>query len=679
MNLKSILALILFAALGSGLSARSAERLSLNLMPVPASVVLTRGAFRLESDFAVGVHGDAGGRLYRGATRMLRRLSGRTGLFFPQHFLSAENAGINAAMKIEVGRPGVVELGEDESYELTVAPDGIVLRAGTDIGALRGMETLLQLLEADSAGYYIPAVEIRDAPRFQWRGLLIDVCRHFLPVEVIRRNLDGMAAVKMNVLHLHLSEDQGFRVECLTYPRLHQMGSDGFYFTQEQIRDIIRYADDRGIRVLPEFDMPGHATSWLVGYPELASAPGPYTLERKWGIMDPVMDPTRESTYEFLDAFFREMCALFPDAYMHIGGDENNGVHWNANAGIQAFMKKNGIPDNHALQSYFNNRVLKILTANGKKMVGWDEILHPDMPTSIVIQSWRGRDALVRSAQQGYMGLLSNGYYIDLIQPTDFHYLNDPLPADSPLNDEEKARILGGEATMWSEYVGPETVDSRIWPRSAAIAERLWSPGALKDVGDMYRRLDTVSLRLEELGLLHLKNPAMMLRRLAGGLDTAPLEILVNVVEPVKIYQRGAQRDYTSTSPLTRVVDAAVPDAEAARRFRGLVDRFLSGESGLAAGIESRLAQWQTNHELLLPVIEKSPVLREIESLSVDLSRVARLGREALAHIGEKNAATREWLDNASGLLEKAREPRGQVELMIVPAVEKLVQRAAER
>src|SRR5262249_33035526 len=175
---------------------------------------------------------------------------------------------------------------ENESYSLNATDKQAVLTAPTVVGAIRGLETLLQLIEGDSQGYFIPAVDIQDKPRFPWRGLLIDSCRHFQPLEVIKRELDGMAAVKLNVLHWHLSEDQGFRVESRKYPKLYQMGSDGLYYTQEQIRDVIAYATERGIRVVPEFDMPGHSTSWLVGYPELGSAPGPYQIERKWGVFD---------------------------------------------------------------------------------------------------------------------------------------------------------------------------------------------------------------------------------------------------------------------------------------------------------------------------------------------------------------------------------------------------------
>lgn len=650
------------------------KSMTLNLMPVPEKVTLGEGQFPLRENFTIAVTGVDDSRIYRAATRALRRLSDRTGLFFPQDFITSASPK-KGALLIEVERVGKVALKEDESYTLTVTPTGLSLKAATDIGALRGLETFLQLLSADANGYFFPVVSIADKPRFPWRGLLIDASRHWQPVEVIKRNLDGMAAVKMNVLHWHLTEDQGFRVECKTFPKLHELGSDGFYYTQEQIREIIDYAAERGIRVMPEFDIPGHSTSWFVGYPQYASQPGPYTIERRWGIMDPTFDPTIEATYEFFDAFFKEMCALFPDDYLHIGGDENNGRQWDANPQIQKFMKEKGIQDNHALQSYFNKRILAILTNYGKKMVGWDEILQPDMPKDIVIQSWRGRESLIHAAKNGWQVILSNGYYIDLMQPTTDHYFNDPLTEDMALTPEQAQYILGGEATMWSEMVTPENIDSRIWPRTAAIAERLWSPATVRDADDMYRRLETVSFRLEEHGLNHLKNYEMMLRRLTNNQSTAPLRTLVDVVEPLKYYTRGQYREFTQFSPYTRVMDAALPDQKVAREFRRLVDDFLqegAKDKDKAKRIVEQLQTWRDNHDKLLPIIAASPILQEIEPMSQNLRDCSQAGLLLVESIGGKKLSKKQ-LDEMAVLFAEAKKPVAQVELMIVPALEKLL------
>ncbi len=652
----------------------------LNLMPVPAQVSLQSGQFRLDSTLTIAVTGQADPRLYKGATRMLRRLSGRTGLFFSQDVITSASTNRAAKLTITCRRAGKTKLGESEAYQLRISTEKINLEAETDLGVLRGLETLLQLLAADENGFYFPQLIINDEPRFPWRGLLIDVCRHFLPMEVIRRNLEAMAAVKLNVLHLHLTEDQGFRIESKVYPKLHQMGSDGFYFTQEQMREIVAYADERGIRVIPEFDMPGHVTSWLVGHPELATLPGPYSIERKYGIMDPALDPTKESTYQFLDKFLGEMAGLFPDEYLHIGGDENNGKHWDQSAAIAKFKEAKGIKNNHDLQTHFNQRLLQILTKHGKKMVGWDEILQPGMPTNIVIQSWRGQEALVQSAQQGYTGILSNGYYIDLMQPTDFHYLNDPIAENSPLTAEQKKKILGGEATMWTELVTPENVDSRIWPRTAAIAERLWSPQSVKDVSDMYRRLSIISAQLEELGVTHEKNYTMMLRRLARQEDIAPLKTLVDVIEPIKIYSRHQHRTYTSSAPFTRVVDAARPDSKTARDFRDLVDRFLQNRSNVELKNEMTtwLKKWETNHDQLRAIIRKAPALQEISGQSENLSRTAAIGLQALETAVNGKPGSKEWIDTSLQNLAKAKSVFAETELMIVAGVEKLVKAARD-
>ncbi|MFN2596036.1 MAG: beta-N-acetylhexosaminidase, partial [Pyrinomonadaceae bacterium] len=546
-----------------------------NLMPVPASVQFSAGRLAVTKSFSVAARGIVDERLRGGIARAVRRLEGRTVLEFAPGLAADANA---ATLVVECQRPGqlIPSVEEDESYSLEVTDRQAALRAPTVVGALRGLETFLQLVEGDREGYFVPAVEITDAPRFRWRGLLIDVGRHYEPVEVLKRNLDAMAAVKLNVFHWHLSEDQGFRIESKKFPKLTGMGSDGLFYTQEEAREIISYARERGIRVVPEFDIPGHSTSWLVGYPELGSAPGPYQIERGAGIFEPALDPTNEEVYKFLDTFLGEMAALFPDAYLHIGGDENEGKQWDRNPKIQAFMKAHGIKDNRALQTYFNQQLLKILTKHGKRMMGWDEIFQPDLPKDIVIQSWRGADSLAAAAKQGYDGVLSAGYYIDLIYPASEHYKADPLPEGSTLSAAEAAHVLGGEATMWGEWVSPETIDSRIWPRTAAIAERLWSPRGVNDVNDMYRRLAVVSRQLEELGLTHEKNQAMMLRRLAGGKDSAALQTLASVVEPVKEYRRYQVRPQTMLSPLTGLVDAARPDSDAAREFSREVDALLA-------------------------------------------------------------------------------------------------------
>ena len=392
-----------------------------------------------------------------------------------------------------------------------------------------------------------------------------------MPIEVVKRNLDGMAAVKLNVFHWHLSDDQGFRVESKLFPKLQVFGSDGLYYTQEQIRDVIAYAGDRGIRVVPEFDIPGHTTSWLVGYPELASAPGPYKIERNWGVFDATMDPTRESTYQFLDAFIAEMAALFPDPFFHIGGDEVTGKQWKNSPRIRAFMRKNHLKGTEELQAYFNRRLQKVVAKHGKRMEGWDEILDPDLPKDIVIQSWRGQKSLAEAARHGFSSILSAGYYLDHMEPASTLDAVDPLDgAAASLSEEERARIIGGEIAMWGEFVSPENVASRIWPRAAAVAERLWSPQEVKDVSSMYRRLDQV--------ITHQSSYLPMLERLAAGGSLEPLKTLADVVEPATFGQRIRTHKIHPTDP----AESLGGRSSARQRHRSRV-RVAGGSNGSCA------------------------------------------------------------------------------------------------
>jgi hexosaminidase len=462
------------------------------------------------------------------------------------------------------------------------------------------------------------------------------------------------------------------------------MGSDGLYYTQDELRDLIAYARARGIRVLPEFDMPGHSTSWFVGYPDLASAPGPYQIERHWGVFDPAIDPTNDRTYKFLDDFIGEMARLFPDPYFHIGGDEVNGKQWDGNAKIQDFKRAHNLTSNEALQAYFTNRVQKIVSKHHKTMVGWDEIFTPGASKDIVIQSWRGPELLAAAAKQGYRCMLSNGYYIDLMWPAARHYVVEPLSGDAVnLSAEEKARILGGEATMWGEYVAEEVIDSRIWPRTAAIAERLWSPQEVRDVNAMYQRLSQISWRLDSLGLTHNTAYIPMLQRIANTENVAALRALADVVEPVKDYTRGelASSEPSSSTPLNRLVDAARPESDAARVFSEMVDSFIAGQCRdivTATRIRTALVSWRDQHAAVQSHFEKSSLLKEIEPISRNLSAVGAVGLQALDYIGRAEGAPASWKTEQAAVLEQAKKPdSAQLLLMPVSAVQKLLEASA--
>jgi hexosaminidase len=674
---RTVLAVMLCALFASVVEAQQ----SLNLMPLPAKVQTGSGQLLIDPTFSVSIAGRHEARLDRAVEIFLAQLRRQTGMP-PIDMKVTDSSSATLVIEAAAGTKAVQELGEDESYRWEISNSGARLKAPTTLGVMRGLQTFLQLVLTTSAGFAVPAVVIADSPRFPWRGLMIDVGRHFIPLDVLRRNLDGMAAVKLNVFHWHLSENQGFRIESKKFPKLQSMGSDGLYYTQDEVRSLIAYARERGIRVVPEFDMPGHATAWFVGYPELASGPGPYQIERQWGVFDPAMDPTKEETYKFLDAFIGEMAGLFPDQFFHIGGDEVNGKEWDANPKIQAFMHAHALKDNNDLQAYFNQRVQKIVAKHGKTMLGWDEILRPDLPKDIVIQSWRGPDSLAQAAKQGYRGLLSSGYYVDLMWSAERHYSTEPLSgAAASLTPEEQKLILGGEACMWAEYVSPENIDSRIWPRTAAIAERLWSPQDVRDVNSMYQRLAVVSTWLDGLGLTHNSSYAPMLRRIAGTNDIAALGVLADVLEPVKDYTREevASSPATSASPLNRVVDAVRPESTTARDFADAVNQVLAGNAkpGSEARVRNILNRWRDNQVELQPQFEKSLLLQEVAPLAQSLSALGTAGLAALDHLDRGEPAPPAWVSAQLAMVEQAGKPQAQLLIVVAPSVGKLIQASA--
>ena len=629
---------VLWLALWGAISMRAQIPSELNVMPLPAHVQVTGGVLKIEEGFTLSFSGYREARLDRAAQRFETQMARQTGI--PFRTVAAKDPS-KATLLITTDHESkpVQELGEDESYSLEVTPAGAKLHTANPLGTLRGLQTFLQLVSVTANGFAAPAVSIQDEPRFPWRGLMIDSSRHFIPLEVIKRNIDGLEAVKMNVFHWHLSDNQGFRVESHKLPKLQENGSDGLYYTQEEIRDVIAYARDRGVRVMPEFDMPGHSTAWFVGYPELASGKGPYQIARKWGVFDPAMDPTNEKTYKFLNELIGEMAKLFPDQFFHIGGDEVNGKEWDANPNIQAFMQAHGIKNNEGLQAYFSQHVQDLVVKHGKTPVGWDEILVPGVAKAIVIQSWRGADSLAAAARMGYRGILSNGYYIDLGWSAARHYAVDPMGgAAASLTAEEKERILGGESTMWSEYVGLENIDSRIWPRNAAIAERFWSPQATVDVASMYQRMEAESKRLEWLGLTHRSHQRKMIQRMAGAAapaELASLGTLTEALEPVKDYTReeNAATEPTSQTPLNRVVDAVQPESEVSRRFSVGVDQFVASsckDALKAAELRAQLTLWAGNDARLQSLAERSFLVQEARPASSALSQAAELALNAL-------------------------------------------------
>ena len=641
------------------------------LMPLPVKVELAAGKLAIDANFTVGRMGPSDSRIESALRRFRLRISRQTGIPF-----SSKAAEPTLRVECDVVGPDYPALGEDESYTLDITPQGARLQAATIDGALHGLETFSQLIEPGAAGFEVPAIHIEDRPRFPWRGLLLDVARHWMPVEVVKRNLDAMAAVKLNVFHWHLSDDQGFRVESKRFPRLQELGSDGLYYTQAEIRDVVEYARDRGIRVLPEFDMPGHTTSWLVGYPDLASAPAAYEIGRHFGSFDGTLDPTRDSTYEFLDAFLGEMTTLFPDPFFHIGGDEVNGNQWNQSAAIQDFARQHHLDGTLGIQTYFNQRVAAILTKYGKTMVGWDEILSDGLAPGTVIQTWRGQAALADSVSRGYRGVLSWGYYLDKLRPARYHYAVDPLGgAAAQLKPEDAARILGGEACMWSELVDAETVDSRIWPRAAAIAERLWSAANPTDVDSMYDRLEAVSRWLVWTGVEHRSNYQPMLDRLADDRPAASLRVLADASEALGLGPRKVDHNTTAT-PLNRFVDAARPESEPVRLLERAATRSNAEDVRV---LREQFTRWADNDARFEQLANGNEFLTELRQLSKDLAALGRIGLRAIDYLAKGTSPARSWTARQLEEITRIEKPDADVTLAAARPVRILLDRLDKR
>jgi hexosaminidase len=674
----------LIVCVGMAVYGRGQESEPLNLMPLPASIQMGQGHLILDADFHAVISGSHDARLDAALARMIDRLDRQCGGIRRAQFFAI--AAEPATLTLKVAGPGAAVQGvdEDESYKLTVTARSAELTAATDVGAMHGMETILQLVSTGDGVCHLPAVAIDDVPRFRWRGFMLDVSRHFEPVDVIERTLDGMSVAKLNVFHWHLSDDQGFRAESKKYPRFTDAASAGEFYTQEQMREVVAYARARGIRVVPEFDMPGHSTSWLLAYPEIGAGEDIHELPAGFGIPQSELDPSNEKTYKFLDMFVGEMATIFPDEYFHIGGDETSGKGWLANPRIAAFMEKQGMKTPAELQTYFNKRLLPILARHGKKMMGWDEILTPDLPKDIVVQSWRGESSLARGAEQGYAGLLSAPYYLDAQKTSAEMFLADPIPADTKLSADQQKLILGGEICMWGEQIHPETVDSRVWPRTLAIAERFWSPQSDRDAGEMYRRLRVVSVELEDVGLTHISGPEKLRRNLAGSTHPWALEVLAAVVEPVSFHDRYEAQHTDTLTSLDQLVDAVVPDPPSRQEIEGEIDavfdRAHGGEARAAEdGLRRRFSEWEQASLQLQVMSTRSPRVGDIGLRARQLGELGATGLEALAWLDGHTAPPAGWIDTRRATLTDAESSAALVRFVFLADLRRLVEAAAVR
>ncbi|MDB4920207.1 beta-N-acetylhexosaminidase [Mucilaginibacter sp.] len=677
---------------------------SLKLLPMPKQLILNTGSYRITGKFTVSVQANVADTVfYKAINRTYQALNRKTGLVFGQHYITAADRSDSASLVIAVKTMASPVIAADESYSLTVDEKKVKLEAPNTIGALRGLQTLLQLWDKDDKGYYFPCITIEDSPRFKWRGLMIDAARHFISFEEMKKNLDAMAAVKMNVLHWHLSDDEGFRVESKVFPKLQVNGSNGDYYTQAQLKELVGYAKDRGIIVVPEFDMPGHSQSWFAGYPELASQPGPYrpgsrgqwqkehprpNTPKTTSIADvianleaPTFDPTNEKVYAFLDKFIGEMAAIFPAGYMHIGADENNGLTWRQNPAIVAYMKQHNMQSTDDLQRYYVQRIYHLLKKHHRLLIGWEEIYNDKLPADAIVHKWIPSDnGMIKSAGKASdlathnPVLISEGFYLDVFMPA-YVYYNNPAFAET-----DNPNILGGEGAQWTEFADNNNIDGRIWPRAGAIAERLWSPALVNNVDDLYRRLFILSGQLDEQGLSNISNYERALRRLTNGESIEHLQILTDVLTPVKGYRKMVAVMFKptqtafQTSPLTNVSDIVFVDSETKRKFRHLVEIYLSTKDKNAeAQIKSTLILWQQNDVQLQLVFADNKRLLEVQDHSKNLAAAAAIGLDALGKIDKGNANDTDWVKQQSDTLDIFGKAHNETEIAVIPEIIALV------
>ena len=427
-----------------------------------------------------------------------------------------------------------------EWYSLQVASDHIALTATNEEGLFRGSRTLIQLLEQGKSTASIPCLTITDHPRFAWRGMHLDVVRHFFPVPFVKKYIDLLARYKMNSFHWHLTDDQGWRIEIKKYPKLTEIGGwrkgsqvgpyswqkydstrYGGFYTQDEIREVVAYAKARHINVVPEIEMPGHAMAALSAYPNLGCTGGPYEAQRGWGVFDDVFCAGNDTVFTVLEDVLTEVMALFPSEYIHVGGDECPKEQWKVCPKCQARMKAEGLKDEHELQSYFIQRIEKFVNSKGRKIIGWDEILEGGLAPNAAVMSWRGTEGGVAAAQTGHYAVMTPGdyCYFDHYQGDPANeplaigghttvqkvYSYEPIPAE--LNAEEAKYILGAQANMWTEYIlTPEHVEYMALPRMLALAEVLWSPKEKRDEADFLIRLEAEFPKLDAMNLNYAKS-----------------------------------------------------------------------------------------------------------------------------------------------------------------------------
>lgn len=408
-----------------------------------------------------------------------------------------------------------VETTAGEGYELIITSDGMVVRAGDEAGVFRGLTSLKWMMPPDGweehASWLLPELHVLDAPRFEHRGLLLDCCRHFMEPEFVKEMIDLLALHKMNILHWHLTEDQGWRIPIDAYPALTQVGAwrtekdgstHGGFYTKDQIRDIVAYAAERHITVIPEIELPGHSSAAIATYPWLGCTGDSIEVPNDWGVFSDIYCAGSDTTFRFLEAVLDEVMELFPSTFIHIGGDEAPKVRWENCPKCQQRIRSAGLHDEHELQSWFISQIGQYLEERGRKLIGWDEILEGGLPEGATVQSWRGmeggRDAVL-AGHDAIMSPTSHCYFDYPVESTDMEevYGFEPMPADL----HGTGRILGGECNMWTEHAPQSLVHSKVFPRLVAMSEALWSEPEQKDWEDFKIRMEIHYDRLNAWGV----------------------------------------------------------------------------------------------------------------------------------------------------------------------------------
>jgi len=505
------------------------------IIPRPASIEARPGAFRADTATAILVESGHPGVRTTGEY-LAGILREEFGIELDVLECDAPNATDNAILLTT--QRSAVSCGA-QGYPLDVDPRRIELRAATPRGLFYGVQTLRQLGEwkiKSPAGvgsgernvWEIPSVRIVDKPRYQWRGMLLDCCRHFMTKDFVKRYIDLLAFHKMNVLHWHLTEDQGWRIEIKKYPKLTEIaawrgsGEDrhGGYYTQEDVREIVAYAASRHITVVPEIEMPGHSLAALAAYPELSCTGGPFNVGTQWGVFEDVYCAGNDRTFEFLQDVLSEVIELFPSPFIHVGGDECPKARWQMCAKCQTRIKAEGLANEHELQSYFIRRIERFLNSKGRRLIGWDEILEGGLAPNATVQSWRGLEGAIAAARAGHDVISSptSHCYLDYAQwrsptePLNMGYIDlekvysfEPTPEE--LTAEQAAHVLGAEGNLWSEHAPQPRVDHQVFPRLCALAEVTWSPAGARDWTDFQRRLGVHYRRLDALGVTYFIQP----------------------------------------------------------------------------------------------------------------------------------------------------------------------------